>query len=103
MVIKNRLHHSVRTRNQTSRQIIIDWDRNLGTSYQYQEDPGSEPQTNTRSAHAQNRGRGGASGGAGCCWRRTRDRGVLFVMSARDQMTKMLDQLMGQNRDGEFL
>jgi len=23
-------------------------------------------------------------------------------MSARDQMTKMLDQLMGQNRDGEF-
>ena len=34
--------------------------------------------------------------------RRTRVRVVLFVMSARDQMTKMLDQLMGQNRDGEF-
>ena len=24
-------------------------------------------------------------------------------MSARDQMTKLLDQLMGQNRDGEFV
>lgn len=24
-------------------------------------------------------------------------------MSARDQMTKLLDQLMGQNRDGEFI
>ena len=24
------------------------------------------------------------------------------MSSAKDQMTKMLDQLMGQNRDGEF-
>ena len=26
----------------------------------------------------------------------------LFRMSARDQMSKMLDQLMGQNRDGKL-
>lgn len=27
---------------------------------------------------------------------------VSVTMSAKDQVTKMLDQLMGQNRDGEW-
>lgn len=30
-------------------------------------------------------------------------RTVQVIMSARDQMTKLLDQLMGQNRDGKSL
>ena len=29
-------------------------------------------------------------------------RGAAMAMSAKEQMSKMLDQLMGQNRDGEF-